>query len=146
MADPDLQIRGGGGHPDPDISGGGTVLNWFFSRPFGSQFALKIGGLQGLSPGSAAEYGISVAEAQTSLLAKRSWRRGARPERWLFLRANVGVGSSNRELERLFHCPKKWRSFSVGKHSKKFTNARNRCPVFFYSRHPKMEKFLYSRR
>ena len=73
MADPDLQIRGGGGgHPDPDISEGGTVLNLIFSRPFGSQFALKIGELQGPFPGSAAEYGISVAEAQTSLLAKRS--------------------------------------------------------------------------
>ena len=59
-------------HPDPDISEGGTVLNLIFSRPFGSQFALKIGELQGPFPGSAAEYGISVAEAQTSLLAKRS--------------------------------------------------------------------------
>ena len=26
-------------------------------------------------------------------------------ERWLFSQANAGVGSSSRELERLFHCP-----------------------------------------
>ena len=100
------------------------------------------GGGQGPSPGSAAEYGISVAEAQTFPLAKRPKRRGARPERWLFLQANVGVGSSNRELERLFHCPKKWRSFSMGKNLRVQENAVQ----FFYSRQQKMEKFLYLRR
>ena len=33
MADPDLQIRGGPGHPDPEISGGGggVVSKFFFS-------------------------------------------------------------------------------------------------------------------
>ena len=32
MADPDLQIReGGGGHPDPEIRGGGAVSKKFFS-------------------------------------------------------------------------------------------------------------------
>ena len=42
LADPYLTIRegveggGGGGHPDPEIRGGG--------RPFGSQFGLKIRG------------------------------------------------------------------------------------------------------
>ena len=43
MADPDLQIRvgGGGGHPDPEIR---------FFRPLRPQFSLKISG--GGSPGS----------------------------------------------------------------------------------------------
>ena len=57
MADPDLQIRGGGpDHPDPEIgSGGGAVLINFF-RPFGPQFGAKIreggAGPPGPSPGS----------------------------------------------------------------------------------------------
>ena len=40
MADPDLQIRGGGGggHPDPDIREGGGLQKKFF------RFALKIRG------------------------------------------------------------------------------------------------------
>ena len=29
VADPDLQIRGGGGHPDPDIKGGRSQKNFF---------------------------------------------------------------------------------------------------------------------
>ena len=29
MADPDLQIRGGPGHPDPEIRGGGPPQNFF---------------------------------------------------------------------------------------------------------------------
>ena len=29
MADPELQIRGGGGHPDPEISGGWSPKNFF---------------------------------------------------------------------------------------------------------------------
>ena len=40
MADPDLQIRGGGGHPDPAIRGGWSQKVFF--RPFGPQFGLKI--------------------------------------------------------------------------------------------------------
>ena len=51
MADLDLQIREGGGHPDPEIRGAGGSLRIFF-RFFGSQFGLKIGG-GGASPGSA---------------------------------------------------------------------------------------------
>ena len=46
MADPDLQIKmgvgGGGGHPDPEIRGGG--LKNFFFRPLRPQFSLKISG------------------------------------------------------------------------------------------------------
>ena len=43
-ADPDLQIRGGGGgHPDPDIRGMGRSKKIFF-RPFGPQFGPKIRG------------------------------------------------------------------------------------------------------
>ena len=46
MADPDLQIRGGGegGHPDPEI-GGEAPKNFFW--PFGSQFGQKIRGAPG---------------------------------------------------------------------------------------------------
>ena len=40
---PDLQIRwGGGGHPDPEIRGGGLKKTFF--QPFGLQFGLKIRG------------------------------------------------------------------------------------------------------
>ena len=43
MADPDLQIRGGGvGHPDHKIRGGG--LKNFFFLPFGPQFGLEVSG------------------------------------------------------------------------------------------------------
>ena len=34
VTDPDLQIRGGGGHPDPEISGG-PVSKKIFSGPSG---------------------------------------------------------------------------------------------------------------
>ena len=53
MADPDLQIKGwgGGGHPDPEIVGGGGLKNVFF-RPFGPQVGLRIRfGAGGGSPG-----------------------------------------------------------------------------------------------
>ena len=40
VADPDLQIRGGGrGHSDPEIRGEGGLK--IFLRPFGAQFGLK---------------------------------------------------------------------------------------------------------
>ena len=58
MADPDFQIRGGGGgNPDPEITGGPGLQKIFF-RPFGPHFGLKIrrgGGADplGPSPGSA---------------------------------------------------------------------------------------------
>ena len=44
MVDPDLQIRGGPGHPDPEIREGGGVEGWSqkFFPPFGPQFGLKI--------------------------------------------------------------------------------------------------------
>ena len=48
MADPDLQIREGGGgecrggHPDPEIRGG-PGLQQKFLWPFRSQFGIKIG-------------------------------------------------------------------------------------------------------
>ena len=53
MADPDLQIREGPGHPVPEIrgaGGGGQRSKKQFFPPFGSQFGLTIGGP---SPGSA---------------------------------------------------------------------------------------------
>ena len=56
VADRDLQIRGRGGHPDPEIRGGGGGLKKNLFRPFGPQFGLKIrgaGGPPGTSPGSA---------------------------------------------------------------------------------------------
>ena len=48
VADPDLHIRGGrggGSHPDFEISGGGLQKHIF--RPFGPHFALNIGGAGG---------------------------------------------------------------------------------------------------
>ena len=58
VADPDLQMRGGGGvHPAPEISGGGgTVgcLKKIFFQPLGPQCGLKIRRYPGppvLSPG-----------------------------------------------------------------------------------------------
>ena len=45
LADPDLQIRVGGSHLDPEIrGGGGRRLKKNFFRPFGPQFGLKIRG------------------------------------------------------------------------------------------------------
>ena len=45
VADPDLQIRGGGGHPDPEIRGGGLKKNFF--DPSGLRFGPKITGRPG---------------------------------------------------------------------------------------------------
>jgi len=42
VADPDLQIRRGGGHPDPQIRGEAVSKKSF--RPLGPQFSLKIRG------------------------------------------------------------------------------------------------------
>ena len=45
VANPDREIRGGGGaHPDPEIRGGGTLQKNFF-RPFGPHFRRKIRGV-----------------------------------------------------------------------------------------------------
>ena len=57
VADPDLQIRGRPGHPDPEITGEGRGVKKEFFRPFGPQFGLKIGGAgpPGPTPGSATE-------------------------------------------------------------------------------------------
>ena len=43
MADPDFQIREGGGHPDPEIREE-PGLNKKFCRPFGPKFGLKVRG------------------------------------------------------------------------------------------------------
>ena len=48
VADPDRQITGGG-HPDPEIEGGGGLKKSFL-RPFGPQFGLKIRGSRALRP------------------------------------------------------------------------------------------------
>ena len=59
VADANLQIRGvggGGGHPDPEIRGGGGQKNIFW--PFGSQLGLNIRGdpgPSGPSPGYATD-------------------------------------------------------------------------------------------
>ena len=55
MADPDLQIRegGGGGHPDPEITEE-PGLNRKLLRPFGPQFGLKV--REGASPGSTTDW------------------------------------------------------------------------------------------
>ena len=44
VADSDLQIRGGGGHPDPEIRGGGAASKKRKIRPFAPPFGLKIRG------------------------------------------------------------------------------------------------------
>ena len=44
VADPDLQMRGGGGHPDPRDNGGGAGLQKDFFLPFGPHFSRKIRG------------------------------------------------------------------------------------------------------
>ena len=43
MADPDLQIKGGrgGGHPDPEIRGGGAVFKNMFFTPLGLSLVQK---------------------------------------------------------------------------------------------------------
>ena len=43
MADPDLSVREGGGHPDPEITEE-PGLNKKFFRPFGPKFGLKVRG------------------------------------------------------------------------------------------------------
>ena len=55
VADPDLQIRGGGGggHPDPEIRGGLASKKQVF-RPFGLHFDLKIRGVP-VPPGPSPE-------------------------------------------------------------------------------------------
>ena len=58
MEDPDLQIRGGGGHPDPEIRG--TVSKNIFSTLRASVLSKnKGGGPPGPSPGSATEWYIN---------------------------------------------------------------------------------------
>ena len=42
VADSDLQIKSGGGHPDPEIRGGGGLKTFFW--PFGPQFTITIKG------------------------------------------------------------------------------------------------------
>ena len=57
VADPDLQIRGRPGHPDPEIRGRGLQKHFF--RPFGPHFWSKNKGGPGpldSSPGSATAY------------------------------------------------------------------------------------------
>ena len=51
VADPDLQIRGGGGgeKPNPEIRGGARSKKHFF-RPFRPQFGLKIRGARASGP------------------------------------------------------------------------------------------------
>ena len=49
MPNPDLEVRGGVGHKDPNISGGGSPPKNFF-QPFEPQFDLKITGGGGQAP------------------------------------------------------------------------------------------------
>ena len=57
MADPDLQMAGGGGngHPEPEIRRGGGAISKKKIRQFGPQFGLRIraGEPLGISPESA---------------------------------------------------------------------------------------------
>ena len=47
-----LSDKGGGGHRDREIRGGGAGFKKKFFRPFGPHFGLKIRGEAGSSPGS----------------------------------------------------------------------------------------------
>ena len=49
VVDPDLQIKGGGAHPDPEIRGGARSKKHFF-RPFRPQFGLKMRGARASGP------------------------------------------------------------------------------------------------
>ena len=77
MVAPDLQMRwGGGGHPDPKISGGASLKTKCF-WPFGPQFGLIIRGVQGPSPGSAtATVLYSRKQVEYSLWHRRKLRSG----------------------------------------------------------------------
>ena len=65
VADPDLQIGGGRGHPDPEIGGGGS-LKRIFSLLFGPQFGLKIRGRGGQAPPGPSP-GSSTVKDETNL-------------------------------------------------------------------------------
>ena len=58
VANPDLQMGGGRGHPDPEIRGG-PVLKKIFFRPFRPQFGPKKGGA-GPFPGSTTARGTVI--------------------------------------------------------------------------------------
>ena len=75
VADPDLQIRGRPGHPEPEITGEGRGIKKNFFRPFGPQFGLKI---RGAGPSgvplldlSLNVYGIQLIEKQVLPFLKR---------------------------------------------------------------------------
>ena len=55
VADPDLQMeaegRGAGGHPDPEIRGGGPSKKTKSFRPFGPHFGLEVTGEGSGPPG-----------------------------------------------------------------------------------------------
>ena len=61
VADPDLRYGGGGGgHPDPEITGAPGLKNFFF-RPFVPQFGLKLRGEgSATAPGTSLHFFISV--------------------------------------------------------------------------------------
>ena len=59
VADPDLQIRGGPSHPDPEIRGGAGLKKKIF-RPFGPPFRPKIRGGGGLHPFPGSTTGVDI--------------------------------------------------------------------------------------
>ena len=69
MSNPGLEIRGGPGHPDPEMEGGGV-----------SQFGLKIRGRRGPSTGSATtSIGLINEFLFTSLFKGNSQKGGCTP-------------------------------------------------------------------
>ena len=52
-ADPDVQIGGGGSHPDPEIRGRPSLKKNFFRPQFGLKIRGRGAGFPGPSPGSA---------------------------------------------------------------------------------------------
>ena len=77
--------RGGGGHPDPEIRGGGRSQKNFF-RPLGPQFGLKIrvgGGIHS-SPGSATGLIVNL---QSLTLASTGHKHGSKYEYLILLKS-----------------------------------------------------------
>ena len=111
MADPDLQIRGkgGGGHPDPEIRGGGGSFLKNVFRPFGPQFGPKIRGGPGPPgpfPGSASEIDVFSPQAKDLRIMRIQYSEGINFDWldgwrcWTLVSKNARVEESNTRLEK----------------------------------------------
>ena len=77
MADPDLQMGGRGGHPDPEIRGGGSPKK-LFSALWASVWSKNKGrgGGVGPSPGSTTELAASSLDFEQSLFCSKICEQG----------------------------------------------------------------------